>query len=195
MNQVIEAVPGAKEAPHISAGQPADAAALRAAFQKQRQAYLSDPIPDLAQRREDLLTLKRLLSENVDQVIAAISADYGNRSRHETLFAEIITVTDGINDAIRHLKRWMKPQRRHVDRFLYPGAKNRLIPQPLGVVGLIIPWNFPVNLAFSQLTGAFAAGNRAMVKLSENSMALAALLKELSPNYFPPEKLAWFEET
>ena len=75
MNQAIEAVAGAQEAPHVAAGQPADAEALRAAFQRQRQAYLSDPIPDLAQRRKDLLTLKRLLSENVDQVIAAICED------------------------------------------------------------------------------------------------------------------------
>ena len=180
--------------------QPASHAAaianrLRTAFEKQRRAYLQDPIPGLEQRKADLLSLKRLLSENLDAIVDAISRDYGHRSRHETLFAEIITSTDGVNDAVKHLGKWMKPQRRHVDRTLYPGARNRVIPQPLGVVGLIIPWNFPVNLAFSQLIGAFAAGNRAMVKLSENSMALAQLLKEISPRYFPEEKLAWFEET
>ena len=195
MDQAIEVVAGTGEAPQADAGRPDIAEALLRVFGKQREAYLSDPIPDLEQRKRDLLTLKRMVSENLDSIVAAIDEDYGSRSRHETLFAEIITVTDGINDTLRHLKRWMKPQRRHVDWKLYPGARNRLIPQPLGVVGLIIPWNFPVNLAFSQLTGAFAAGNRAMVKLSENSMALAAVLKELSPRYFPPEKLAWFEET
>jgi coniferyl-aldehyde dehydrogenase len=195
MNQAIEAVSAAQDAPHNTAGRPEIAEALQSAFRKQRQAYLSDPIPDLAQRKEDLLALKRMLGENLEEVVGAISEDYGNRSRHETLFAEVIAVTDGINDTIRHLKKWMKPQRRHVDWTLYPGARNRLIPQPLGVVGLIVPWNFPVNLAFSQLTGAFAAGNRAMVKLSENSMALARLLRDLSSRYFPPEKLAWFEET
>lgn len=170
-------------------------ARLSSVFQKQRQAYLADPIPDLEQRREDLKTLKRMLSENLDDVVNAISEDYGNRSRHESLFAEVIAVTDGINDTIKQLKKWMKPQKRHVDITLYPGAKNRVIPQPLGVVGLIIPWNFPVNLSFSQLTGAFAAGNRAIVKMSENSIALSRLLIKISPRYFPDEKLKWFEET
>ena len=168
---------------------------LTAAFQKQRQAYLADPVPSLDQRREDLKKLKRMLSENLDDIVNAISEDYGNRSRHESLFAEVIAVTDGINDTIKQLKKWMKPQKRHVDISLYPGAKNRVIPQPLGVVGLIIPWNFPVNLAFSQLTGVFAAGNRAMVKMSENSIALTRLLIKISPKYFPAEKLMWFEET
>lgn len=171
------------------------AAILAAAFQKQRRAYLAAPVPDLSQRREDLKSLKQMLVENLDAIVDAISEDYGNRSRHESLFAEVISVTDGINDTIKQLSKWMKPQKRHVDITLYPGAKNRVIPQPLGVVGLIIPWNFPVNLSFSQLTGAFAAGNRAMVKMSENSVALSRLLIEISARYFPREKLMWFEET
>jgi len=168
---------------------------LQSTFELQRSAYLADPIPDYAQRKEDLLTLKRLINENRDAIIDAICSDYCNRSRHETLFAEIITVTDGINSTIKHMKGWMKPQRRHVDHMTFPGAKNRVIPQPLGVAGLIIPWNFPVNLSFSQLTAAFAAGNRAMVKMSENSIALTRLLIEITPKYFPKEKLAFFEET
>ncbi|MBT8064422.1 MAG: coniferyl aldehyde dehydrogenase [Gammaproteobacteria bacterium] len=172
-----------------------DAEMLMAAFQKQRESYLADPVPDLDQRRDDLRALKRMLNENRDALIEAIDTDYGNRSRHESLFAEFIAVTDGINDTIKSLKKWTRVQRRHVDVSLYPGAKNRVIPQPLGVVGLIIPWNFPINLAFSQLTGAFAAGNRAMVKMSENSIALSRLLIQISPKYFPAEKLVWFEET
>jgi len=168
---------------------------LRAGFQIQRQSYLADPIPDYNQRKEDLLALKRMLNENRDEMIEAINQDYGNRSRHESLFAEFIAVSDGINDTIKHLKKWMKPQKRHVDISLYPGAKNRVIPQPLGVVGIIVPWNFPVNLSFLPLAYAFAAGNRAMVKMSENSIALSRVLKEKSARYFPEEKLMWFEET
>ena len=128
-------------------------------------------------------------------IVDAICEDYGNRSRHESLFAEVIAVTDGINDTAKKLKKWMKPQKRHVDITLYPGAKNRVIPQPLGVVGLIVPWNFPVNLSFSQLVAVFAAGNRAMVKMSENSRHLARLLIKWAPAYFPAEKLSFFEET
>jgi coniferyl-aldehyde dehydrogenase len=168
---------------------------LTDAFKKQRKGYLADPIPSLEQRREDLKTLKRMLSENLDAIVDAICQDYGNRARHESLFAEVIAVTDGINDTIKQVKKWIKPQKRHVDFTLYPGAKNRVIPQPLGVVGMIIPWNFPINLSFTQLTGAFAAGNRAMVKMSENSIALTRVMMKLSPKYFSEEKLMWFEET
>ena len=109
--------------------------------------------------------------------------------------AEIITVTDDINGSIKHLKQWTKVQSRHVDHSLYFGAKNRVIPQPLGVIGVIVPWNFPINLMFSQLSAVFAAGNTAMVKMSENSRHLAQLLIELSPKYFKAEKLQIFDET
>ena len=175
--------------------QPEISEVLRSCFEKQRQSYLADPVPDYQQRKADLLSLKRMLSENREDIIEAICQDYGNRSRHESLFAEVIAVTDGINDTMKHLKKWMKVQRRHTDISLYFGAKNRVIPQPLGVLGLIVPWNFPINLSFAPLTCAFAAGNRAMVKMSENSISLSRLLKEISPRYFPEEKLMFFEET
>jgi coniferyl-aldehyde dehydrogenase len=168
---------------------------LRACFDRQRRAYFADPVPAYEQRREDLLALKRLVSENAEAIIDAINRDYGNRSRHESQFADILPVTDGINDVLKHLKRWMKPQKRHVDALLYPGGRNRVYPQPLGVTGIIVPWNFPVYLSVLPLAYAFAAGNRAMVKMSENSIALSRLLIELSPKYFPAEKLSWFEET
>ncbi len=174
---------------------PEVADVLMADFQRQRKAYLRAPTPDYQQRREDLLSLKKMLSENREEIIAAINEDYGNRSRHETLFAEVISVADGINDALKHLKKWMKVQRRHIDSTMFPGGRNRVVPQPLGVVGLIIPWNFPVNLTFSQLISVFSAGNRAMVKMSENSIALTRVLMKLSPNYFPDEKLMFYEET
>ncbi|MFZ1294300.1 MAG: coniferyl aldehyde dehydrogenase, partial [Pseudomonadales bacterium] len=130
-----------------------------------------------------------------EAIITAISADYGNRSRHETLFAEIFTAIDGVNHTLRHLKKWMKPQRRPVDIRNFAGASNRLIPQPLGVVGVIVPWNFPLNLSILPLIYIFAAGNRAMVKMSENSRHLARLMIEKMPAYFPREKLAVFDET
>lgn len=168
---------------------------LRASFDMQRAAYLADPIPSYAQRKEDLLNLKNMINENRDAILDAISEDYGNRSRHESLFAEIIAVTDGIKDILKNLKKWMKPQKRHVDQGMFPGAKNRVIPQPLGIVGVIVPWNFPVNLTFLPLATAFATGNRAMVKMSENSIALTHLFMKLSSQYFPTEKLEFFEET
>ena len=168
---------------------------LSSSFRKQRKAYLADPVPGYEQRREDLLRLKQMINDNREDIIAAVNQDYGNRSRHETQFADLISVTDGINDILKHLKKWMKPQKRHVDSTLYPGARNRVIPQPLGVTGIIVPWNFPVYLSIMPLAFAFAAGNRAMVKMSENSVALTRLFARVSSKYFPQEKLAWFEET
>jgi len=168
---------------------------LESCLHQQRTAYFDDPVPDIAQRKADLLALKRLISENTDDLIDAINKDYGNRSRHETLFAELILALDGIHFALKHLKRWMKTQRRDIDFTTYPGAKNRVIPQPVGVVGVIVPWNFPLQLCFVPLTYIFAAGNRAMVKMSENSRHLSRLLIRLVPDYFPPEKLSFFEET
>ncbi|RLA55929.1 MAG: coniferyl-aldehyde dehydrogenase [Gammaproteobacteria bacterium] len=168
---------------------------LRAQFDRQRACYLAAPVPDFKQRKEDLLNLKRMINENLEEIIAAINEDYGNRSRHETQFAEIITSTDGINDIVKHLKKWMKVQKRHVDISMFAGGKNRVIPQPLGVVGIIVPWNFPINLSFLPLASAFAAGNRAMVKMSENSIALTRLLKSISSRYLPEDKLMFFEES
>lgn len=186
-------------APALDA-RPADSAsgspfALQSALDLQRSAYLANATPDFKQRKHDLLALKALISDNVDAIVSAISSDYGNRSKHETLFTEIISVTDAINDTLKQLRKWMRVQKRHVDKSMYFGAKNRVIPQPLGVVGLIIPWNFPINLSFTQLCAVFAAGNRAMVKMSENSIALTKVLMELSPNYFDADKLQFFEET
>jgi len=170
-------------------------AVLIACLDQQRTAYLADPYPDFKQRQRDLRSLKRMVSDNREAIATAINLDYGNRSRHETLLAEIIVVIDGINFALKNLQRWMKTQRRQIDFVIYPGAKNRVIPQPLGVVGIIVPWNFPIQLSFTPLTYVFAAGNRAMVKMSENSRHLSRLLIELAPDYFPPLKLRFFEET
>lgn len=163
-------------------------------FERQRAAYLDTPEPSYAQRLADLRTLARMLKENRDALVAAINQDYGNRSEFETLFAEFLVVLESIKDTAKHLKKWMKPQRRHIDFLMYPGASNRLIPQPLGVVGVIVPWNFPLNLVFCPLASIFAAGNSAMVKMSENSCALAALLARISPNYFPEDKLQFFAD-
>jgi coniferyl-aldehyde dehydrogenase len=175
--------------------QDAPVAELTQCLELQRKSYHLDPNPSLEQRKKDLLALKTMLGENREAIIDAISEDYGSRSRHETMLAEIIMVLDGFNFASKHLKQWMKVQKRKIETSLYPGAKNRVIPQPLGVVGVIVPWNFPVQLAFTPLTYIFAAGNRAMVKMSENSRHLTRLLIKLVPDYFPPEKLSFFEET
>lgn len=168
---------------------------LAACLERQRAAYLAEPNPGLEQRRRDLQGLKRLLSDNRAAIAAAIAKDYGVRSYHETMLAEVLMVLEGISASSGKLKKWMRVQKRKIDPTVYPGARNRVIPQPLGVVGVIVPWNFPIQLSLGPLVCIFAAGNRAMVKMSENSRHLSRLLIELVPEYFPPEKLCIFEET
>ena len=171
----------------------AQSAMLEALLTRQRQAYLADPTPEYQQRVKDLKALGEMIRDHQDEIVQAVSADYGNRSHHETLFAEIFPALDGIKGTIKRLKKWMKPQRRHVDFTAFPTSSNKVIPQPLGVVGVIVPWNFPVNLSFGPLINIFAAGNRAMVKMSENSDNLAQLLKRISGDYFQEDKLVFLE--
>lgn len=170
-------------------------AQLQSSFHLQRENFINSAEETYQERKQHLNNLKNMLTDNREDILAAINKDYGNRSYHESLLAEIIPVTDDIKGTISHLKKWMKVQRRKVDITMYFGAKNRVIPQPLGVVGMIVPWNFPINLMFSGLSAAFAAGNAAMVKMSENSIHLSRLLIELVPKYFEAEKLQIFEET
>jgi coniferyl-aldehyde dehydrogenase len=141
------------------------------------------------------LQLEKLLQDNRQAIIEAISADFGHRSAHETMLLEVTPSLAGIRQCRDHVADWMRTQRRHIDRMIYGFASNEVIPQPLGVVGVIVPWNFPLLLTIVPLANIFAAGNRAMVKMSENSRHLCALLMEQSPQYFPPEKLQFFDET
>ncbi len=170
-------------------------AKLQAALAAQRQAYRADPVPSLAARRQHLRALQAFVRDHQQALCDAISADYGHRSRHETLLAEVFPVLDGIDHALRHLDDWSRPQRRPVDWRNFFGATNRVVPQPLGVVGVIVPWNFPLNLSLLPLAYVLAAGNRAMVKMSENSRRLAALMIERLPAYLPPDRVAVFDET
>ncbi|MFV8817406.1 coniferyl aldehyde dehydrogenase [Haliea sp. E17] len=163
-------------------------------FTAQQAWYRAHRNPGREERVADLKTLHRMLVENREALVEAVNADYGTRARFETLMAELLMNQEGLLDAAKQVGNWMRPQKRSLDPTQYPLAKARLLPQPLGVVGVVAPWNFPISMAFAPLTGIFAAGNTAMVKLSENSNTLAHLLREISPRYFPEGKLAFFED-
>ena len=135
------------------------------AFATQKAHYLANRNPSYQERAADLKNLHRLLVENREALIDAVNQDYGCRSRFETVFTELLLNQDGILDTIKHLKRWMKPQKRSLDQTQYPLGKARVIPQPLGVVGIVVPWNFPISMAMAPLTGVFAAGNTAMINM------------------------------
>lgn len=155
-------------------------------FQAQRAAYAANPMPPAAQRQQWLKALRDLLSAERQALIDAISADFSHRSADETLLAELMPSLHGIHYASRHLKHWMKPSRRKVGMAFQP-ASAKVVYQPLGVVGVIVPWNYPLYLAVGPMVGALAAGNRVMLKLSESTPATGLLLKELLARIFPED--------
>ncbi|WP_248805206.1 coniferyl aldehyde dehydrogenase [Pseudomonas sp. MWU13-2100] len=161
---------------------------LQRQFQAQRQAYAVHPMPPAEQRRQWLDSLRQLLSDERQALIDAISQDFGNRSADETLLGELMPSLQGIHHARQHLKRWMKPSRRQVGLAFQP-ASAKVVYQPLGVVGVIVPWNYPLFLAVGPLVGALAAGNRVMLKLSESTPATGLLLKKLLGRVFPEDQV------
>ena len=132
----------------------------------QRDAHRSAPFPDWALRRDRLARLRRVVEENEGAIEQAIDADFGGRPRIETQIAEIFPSLAEIRANLHGGRRWMKPRGAMVSKWFLP-ARAYVMPRPLGVVGIIVPWNYPLFLAIGPLAGALAAGNRAMVKLSE----------------------------
>lgn len=155
-------------------------------FAAQRAAYAANPMPPADQRQQWLKALRELLSNERQALVEAISADFSHRSADETLLAELMPSLHGIHYASRHLKGWMKSSRRKVGMAFQP-ASAKVVYQPLGVVGIIVPWNYPLYLAIGPLVGALAAGNRVMLKLSESTPATGQLLKTLLGRIFPED--------
>lgn len=161
---------------------------LQRIFQAQRKAYLEDMMPDRKQRVDRLDRLAHLIRQHSRDITAAISADFGHRSSHETQLAEILPVISAINHAKHHLRAWMQTRRLPTARPFRP-AQNRLIRQPLGVVGIIAPWNYPLQLSAGPAVGALAAGNRVMIKPSELTPHFAELFRDLVAANFAEEEL------
>lgn len=154
---------------------------LRAAWQARR--------PDAAQRRDDLARLRDALRRRLDEMADAIAADFGHRSRQESLIADGMTVLTDIDHLRRELRGWMRPRRVAPGWKLWP-ARAQLRPVPLGVVGVIAPWNYPVNLALIPLATAIAAGNHVYLKPSEHTPRTSAFLASLLAEVFPPDRVA-----
>lgn len=169
--------------------QSAETKRLHALYASQRSAYDKLPMPDLEQRLQWLEALHEVIASHQQALVEAISADFGNRSADETLLAEVMPSLHGIRHAKRHLARWMKPSRRRVGLAFQP-ASARVLYQPLGVVGIIVPWNYPLYLAIGPLIGALAAGNRALLKMSESAPATGRLLRDLLGQVFAEHEVA-----
>ncbi|MDO9323237.1 MAG: coniferyl aldehyde dehydrogenase [Pseudomonas sp.] len=159
---------------------------LEQLFAGQREAFRANPMPTAEQRLQWLKALSQMLSSEREALIKAICQDFSNRSTDETLLAEIMPSLQNIHYACKNLKKWMKPSRRAVGLAFQP-ASARVIYQPLGVIGVIVPWNYPLFLAMGPLVGALAAGNRVMIKMSESTPATSQLVKDLLAKIFPED--------
>lgn len=163
-----------------------DALALRDLLHAQRAAFSRMPYPDWAQRAGNLKSLRAMLLDHRDGLAEAIDADFGQRAKAEVLLSEIWVLKNEIDAALRHGKRWMRARRRATGIWLRP-ARAKVMPQPLGVIGIVAPWNYPLLLSVGPLIGALAAGNRAMIKMPELAPRTSALVARLIAQTFAPD--------
>ncbi|MEQ6889961.1 coniferyl aldehyde dehydrogenase [Halomonas sp. CS7] len=170
----------------------ADARAPQARLEQQRHAFTAEPYPSAAVRRDRLQRLSTMTRHHRDEIVRAIRQDFGHRAEAETRLAEIATLLQAVRHARRRLRRWMKPDRTAVPWRLTP-ARARVHRQPLGVVGIIAPANYPWQLALLPAVDALAAGNRVMIKPSEHAPTTGALMARLAARYFDPEELTVVE--
>ncbi|MGN6329070.1 MAG: coniferyl aldehyde dehydrogenase [Rhodanobacter sp.] len=166
-----------------------DPVALNETLQRMRDAQNADPLPAWPVRAERLRALRSLLLDHRAELAAAIDADFGRRPAQETELLELFPSLSAIGHALRHGRRWMTPRRRWANALFLP-ARIELRPQPRGVVGIIVPWNYPLYLAVGPLVDALAAGNRVMLKMSEFTPRFSALFASLVARRFPADAVA-----
>jgi coniferyl-aldehyde dehydrogenase len=156
---------------------------------RQRAAFLRDGPPSLAERRANLKKLRAAVLARQGDLEAALDADFGHRSRHETAIMELLPLTWGIDYLHKNLRRFMRPERRHVALPMRL-ARMYVEHQPLGVIGIVAPWNYPFSLALMPLATALAAGNRAMIKPSELTPATSGVMAALVAETFSEDEVA-----
>jgi coniferyl-aldehyde dehydrogenase len=154
----------------------------------QKEAFVNNPYLSAESRIDDLKKLKTVLLEHQEELVQAMSKDFGCRSVDDSKMGDLMPTIMGINYVIKHIKKWMKPSKRHVGVLFQP-AKAFVMYQPLGVVGIITPWNYPLFLSLGPLTTALAAGNRAMIKMSEFTPATNDVVKRMLGSIFNNEKV------
>ena len=165
-----------------------DQATLQHCFEVQRAAFRRK-MPGYEERRAALRSLEQALLKRKDEIVAAISDDFGGRAAEETLALELFPTLAEIRYAISHLRRWMKPRRAPVAWQFWP-ARAEVLYQPLGVVGILAAWNYPLFLSYAPLANALAAGNHVMLKPSEFAPRSAELLRSIAAELFSPDYVA-----
>jgi coniferyl-aldehyde dehydrogenase len=164
-------------------------AMMRSLLDLQWRSFREEGPATVATRRNRIDRLLALVLDNTDDFTAAMAADYGTRSRTASLFTEVVGVISVIEHARSHLAEWMRPTTL-IPTARLGGLRAEVRPTPLGVVGIIGPWNFPLNLVVLPAASAFAAGNRVMIKMSEITSHTADLMATLAPRYFDSSELA-----
>ncbi|HEX7761322.1 MAG TPA: coniferyl aldehyde dehydrogenase [Caulobacteraceae bacterium] len=161
-------------------------------LERQKAAHLRDGAPSAALRIDRINRCIGLLVDYQSQIEDALNADFGARSREATAFTDVASSIGTLKHARDKLTGWMKPEKRKTTPAILGlfGAKAEVRFQPKGVVGVISPWNFPVNLTFTPLAGVLAAGNRAMIKPSEFTPATSDLMARMFGGVFSPEEVA-----
>ena len=165
---------------------------MHALLARQKAAHLRDGAPTPAQRIERIDRCIALLVDHRTEIEDALNADFGARSKEASAFTDVASSIATLKHAKAHVQKWMKPERRPTTPAILGlfGAKCEVRFQPKGVVGVISPWNFPVNLTFTPLAGVLAAGNRAMIKPSEFTPATSDLMARMFGSVFSPEEIA-----
>ena len=157
----------------------------------QRSAFTASRPESMAMRKDRIKRAMALLKDHGENLCKAMSADFGNRSIHQSMLTDIGGTIGAGKHALKHMDKWAKSDKRPVQ---FPlgllGAKAEVRYEPKGVIGILSPWNFPVNLAFSPLMQVLAAGNRAMIKPSEFTERTSLLMAELVAEYFTPDEVA-----
>ncbi len=161
-------------------------------FELQKKSFSNAPFPEENLRRQQLKALKSALIKYKDKLAKAISADFGCRSYDESLLADIMPTVMSIDHCLKHLRNWMRPEKRKVSLLFQP-AQARIMYQPLGVVGIMAPWNYPVYLCLGPLAAAIAAGNRAMIKPSEFCPYSNRVLAEIIEDAFSKDEVCLIE--
>lgn len=155
----------------------------------QRRSFLDDGPPDIALRRNRIDRLIAMILDNCEHFVSATASDYGSRSRSAAFFAEILGMISVVEHTRASLPRWTRTTRLMRAARL-ARLRAEVVPSPLGVVGIIGPWNFPVQLTVLPAAAAFAAGNRVMIKMSEITPNTAELMAATVPRYFDQRELA-----
>ena len=159
---------------------------MKHVYAEQKAAFRKNPMPSLQERTANLKKLRKVLMDNQENIIRSISKDFSNRSADETKLAEIMTTIHSIDYSLKQLKGWMTKKKKKISPLFQP-ATGFIQYQPLGVIGIISPWNYTVSLSMGPLVAALAAGNRAMIKMSEFTPVTSLLIEQLIQDTFPQD--------